>query len=297
MENPEGKISESSAEGEKKTGGNGIQKDAPLYAGPHTEEEYATAVRGTEEMFQKTIDVFGLNTGEGARLQQKMQEELGNLKNRYENRPLAPSIFVDARYEQFVPEEFSQNPFQYFETHGVNVKSGEMVRDESGRVREDPTAVKDMEWRSDKGEILAVVGKRVNSEKGQVRKTGNPLHEFNAMARAEAFGLPGARPIARAHQENGDLLVMERIQGMRLPELTQWMQSLSPGVVSSIQNQVAARVEQMKPQFERAGIQREWNMKDMVIDVDPHTYAVRSVIPTDWEKTKLIDPPSMGGAS
>jgi hypothetical protein len=35
------------------------------------------------------------------------------------------------------------------------------------------------------------------------------------------------------------------------------------------------------------GIRRPWNLKDMILQLDPETHTVRAVIPVDWEQAKL----------
>ena len=67
-----------------------------------------------------------------------------------ESEPKA-KIEVESGLDGFVPDEFRQNPVEYFESRGQNIKSGEIKRDETGRVREDPTAVKELPVWTDAG--------------------------------------------------------------------------------------------------------------------------------------------------
>jgi len=41
-----------------------------------------------------------------------------------------PEITVESDYDVFIPNEFRENPFGYFESEGKNIKSGEIKIDE-----------------------------------------------------------------------------------------------------------------------------------------------------------------------
>lgn len=219
------------------------------------------------------------------------------MPEKFESKELNLQVYVDAEYEKFVPLEFRLDPFGYFEKKGKNVKSGEIRRDDSGRVRDDPTAVKDMTWVADDGSQIEVVGKKVNIKKGHVAKTNNPLHEFTVLTRAHEFNLPCAKPIARA--ENGDehLLVTERIKGFRLSSGSKIEEILrekrfDARSLADFKAQAEEIMTELQKKFEGAGIIRTWALKDMVVDVDFENKKIISLIPTDWERTKLIEPKS-----
>lgn len=216
------------------------------------------------------------------------------MEERFENNE-QPGVFIDAEYEKFVPQEFKADPFTYFEDHGVNIKSGEKKVDENGKVREDPTAVKDMEWTALDGEKIDVVGKKVNTEKAQIAKTGNPLHEFEVLTRAQEFGLPCAKPIARAEKDNEHLLITERIDGIRLSSIAETKRSIAENNLTQddlddIISQATAIMEDLERKYRVAGIIRKWNIKDMVLNIDYESKKIKSLIPTDWERTKLVTP-------
>ena len=44
----------------------------------------------------------------------------------------------------------------------------------------------------------------------------------------------------------------------------------------------------MKSLFEQSGVVRGWKLKDMVFQIDVENKKVISVVPTDWERTKII---------
>lgn len=123
---------------------------------------------------------------------------------------------MELAFAECVPQEFLSDPVGYFEREGRNIKTGEVKRDETGRVREDPTAVKDFPvWRNAQGIEIQVVGKRVNPAKGMVGELGDPLHEYKILKQLAQMGLPAAKPVATAEQVGTHIIVMERIPGIR----------------------------------------------------------------------------------
>jgi len=204
-------------------------------------------------------------------------------------------VFSDSEIRKFVPPEFQSDPFSYFERSGINIKKGKVKRDETGKVREDPTAVKDMVWQAEDGSQLNVVGKRVNREKAQIAKTGNPLHEFEVLTRAAEFDLPCARPIAHAEQNGEHLLIMEKIEGFRIANSREIKTALkdhnfSQKDIEDLKEQATTIMDDLKKRYEAAGILRSWALKDMVVEIDFESKKIISLIPTDWERTKLVPP-------
>ncbi len=202
-----------------------------------------------------------------------------------------PTIVTEKSFEDFVPKQFRTDPIGYFESQGVNIKSGDLVRDETGRVREDPTAVKDLPvWSNAAGQELYVVGKRVNTHKSKVGKTGDPFYEYGIMEIAQEFGLPASRPIAKVSYEQEHLIVMTRIPGLGWNDknaIFARVAGLSEEDIKELKHQVQAIMARLREQYERVGIYREWDLKDMILDVNLENKVVNSVTPTDWEKTKI----------
>ncbi len=192
--------------------------------------------------------------------------------------------------EDFVPEEFKNEPIKYFEEKGKNVKSGEIKHHEDGTVREDPTAVKDFpEWKNPSGEKIKVVGKRVNAEKAQVGQTGDLFHEYKVMELVTDVGLPAPRLIAKAEQNNQYLFVMERATGIRWNERTQILREsgMSEADIENWQQKARDKMQALGDVFEEYGILRGWKEQDMVFDIDEQTKEIKKITPTDWERTKI----------
>lgn len=200
-------------------------------------------------------------------------------------------VEVESSYEVFVPEEFKQNPLGYFESQGKNIKSGEVKRDETGRVREDPTAVKELPmWADGNGNELHTIGKRVNIEKGKVGESGDPFYEYRVMKIVSEAGLPTPRPIAKVEQSGAHLIVMEKVQGigwydkdaMRLKE-----KGYTDQDIETLKRQAEEQMSKIQARFEEAGVQRGWKLKDMIFDIDIEGKTIRGITPVDWERTKI----------
>lgn len=192
--------------------------------------------------------------------------------------------------ESFVPEEFKSEPAKYFEEKGENVKSGEIKHHEDGTVREDPTAVKDLpDWENASGEKIKVVGKRINAEKAQVGKTGDPFHEYKVIELVTDAGLPAPRLIAKAEQNNQYLFIMERVAGIRWSERTQILREsgMSEEAIENWQQKAREKMQTLGDVFEEYGIRRGWKEQDMIFDIDEQTKEIKKITPTDWERTKI----------
>ncbi|MCW1948912.1 MAG: hypothetical protein KIH89_000465 [Candidatus Shapirobacteria bacterium] len=212
--------------------------------------------------------------------------------NTQENSP-KPKVEVESGFSDFVPQEFLDDPAGYFESEGKNIKTGEIKYDETGRVREDPTAVKDLPvWRNEKGTEIQAVGKRVNTMKGSVGESGDPFHEYKILERLAQMGLPAAKPVAKAEQAGVHIIVMERVPGIRWSEkdsLKLKENGYTDEDIATLMVEAEQRMNQLKAQFDEAGVIRGWKLKDMVFEVDIESKKITSMVPTDWERTKIIE--------
>lgn len=202
-----------------------------------------------------------------------------------------PVVQIEAEYADFVPVEFKEDPFTYFEKYGVNAKQGLIQRDQMGKIKEDPTAVKILpDWLNSAGEKVAVIAKRINPNKGKVKKYGDPLYEYKMLKIAKAAGFRVAEPIALAQQENKTLLVMEKLAGFSwheqdIKKLREY--GYSDEDLASIQSQAELLTADLSRRFAEEGIIRMWHLKDMMVDIDIENKKVRGVIPIDWERTEI----------
>lgn len=219
-----------------------------------------------------------------------MSFENPTFESRKELEPKA-RIEVESGYNSFVPKEFKQNPIDYFERMGRNIKPGEIKRDESGKVREDPTAVKEFPvWSDTDGNELRTIGKRVNLDKGKVGEFGDPFYEYKIMGTVNSVGLPAPKPVAKVEQKGAHLIIMERVEGAGWYEkdaLKLKEGGYNDEDIEDLKQQAEKQMDKLKKRFEEAGIIRSWKLKDMIFDIDIENKKIRNIVPTDWERTKI----------
>lgn len=207
-----------------------------------------------------------------------------------------PKHLIDSKLEfsEFVPDDFKNHPFEYFEQKGVNIKSGEIKYKETGEISDDPTAVKELpEWKNSTGNTLNVIAKRVNIEKSQVRHSGDPFYEYHIMELANELDLPCVEPIAKIESEGQFMFLTKKTNGItRLDDYIKHLQEngWSQGDILSIKNQAEEMMNKIKEQYDAVGIMRKWELKDMVCNIDFEKKSIISATPTDFEKTKIDHP-------
>ena len=214
-------------------------------------------------------------------------------QNNNQEKIFASKVEIKPKFANFVPEEFLNNPVGYFEREGKNIKTGEKKIDEEGMVREDPTAVKDLPvWKNKDGREILTVGKKVNIDKGAVAESNDPFYEYKILERLAKIGLPAAKPIAKVEQDGVHIIVMERIPGIRWPEkenLKLKEQGFSDEDILALMAEAEQKMNELKIRFEQSGIVREWKLKDMIFQIDFENKKITAVIPTDWERTKIVE--------
>lgn len=219
-------------------------------------------------------------------------ENFPHLKNNTEENISLPKVEVEPEYAEIVPQEFLNDPAGYFEREGKNIKSGEIKYDESGIIRDDPTAVKDLPvWKNAEGTEIQTVGKRVNSAKGAIGESDDPFYEYKILKLLAQMGLPAAKPIAKSEQANNHIIVMERIPGLRWSEKDSLIFAEKGNThedFTSLLSQAEEKMNELKVRFDGAGVIRKWELKDMVFQIDIENKKLISVVPTDWERTTIL---------
>ncbi|MFA6601504.1 MAG: hypothetical protein WCT02_01395 [Candidatus Paceibacterota bacterium] len=220
-------------------------------------------------------------------------EKFPNTQNNAREDAPKPKVEIEPEFAAFMPQEFLDDPAGYFEREGKNIKTGEIKYDEAGAVREDPTAVKDLPvWKNAEGTEIQTVGRRVNTAKGAVGESNDPFHEYKILERLAQMGLAAAKPIAKAEQSGTHIIVMERIPGLRWSErdsLNLKKRGYSDEDIAALMAEAEQRMSELKTQFDEAGVVRGWKLKDMVFEVDVENKKITSMVPTDWERTKIVE--------
>jgi len=196
------------------------------------------------------------------------------------------TLELEGLLEPFLAPAFVADPMKYFHEHGSAVRAGDVTYDEAGRITDDPTAVADFPvWRNHRGEEIRVVCKRVNRHKSGVRRSGDPFYEYRVLQLVRELGFVTARPLARIGQRGDYFIVTEKVEGLR------WVRRWDGGLKKSARARIRAEAETIMLRLEAAlagaGVRRPWNIKDMILQLDPGTYAVQAVIPVDWERARL----------
>lgn len=198
-------------------------------------------------------------------------------------------VKLKGEYEALVPEEFKRSPFLYFESHGIPVKKGEIKRDDKGRVKEDPTAVRYFpEWKDGERSLL-VVAKKVNDKKGMLAETGEPLYEYNLLEYMCSLDLPVPKPVGYAEGERGAIFLMEKVKGLPWSELQRLQEKgWTQNELGTLLSNARERMEELAKRFEQYNIKRSWKLKDMVFEVDQENHRLNGLIPTDFERTRVV---------
>ncbi len=205
----------------------------------------------------------------------------------FESKPPFMIEIKNGEYKKIFPEEFMNNPFVYVNRYGKNIKKGEKKINETGRVREDPDAVKDLPvWEKD-GKKIHCVAKMINPEKGEVGLSSNPFYEYEVLEYLEQQGLPAAKPIAKIESSTKSFFLSEKIEGIRWSEkniLSEWTDEEKERIKGAIEQ----KMNNLKELFEKHGVIRTWKLKDMVFQIDFEKRELINLVPTDWERTKII---------
>jgi hypothetical protein len=196
------------------------------------------------------------------------------------------TLELDSSLEPFLPPAFVADPMKYFHEHGSAVQAGDVTYDEAGRITDDPTAVADFPvWRNRRGDEIRVVCKRVNRHKSGVRRSGDPFYEYRVLQLVRELGFVTARPVARFGQGSDYFIVTERVEGLRW--VRRWDSGLKRPARAHMRAQAEALMLRLAAALADAGVRRPWNIKDMILQLDPDTHAVQAVIPVDWERARL----------
>lgn len=218
-------------------------------------------------------------------------EQFPNIQKNTQENIHSPKVDIEPDFFEFVPQEFLNNPVGYFEHTGKNIKTGDIKYDEEGEVREDPTAVKDLpNWKNTKGKEIRTIGKRINTSKGVTGESNNPFHEYQILEKLAQMKLPAARPIAKAEQAGTHIIIMERIPGIRWSEkssLNLKEKGYSDEDIADLLTDAEDKMNALKRRFDEAGIIRSWKLKDMVFEIDTENKKIKSMLPTDWERTRI----------
>jgi hypothetical protein len=205
-------------------------------------------------------------------------------------------IEIESEYQDFIPEDFYSDPEAYIQKYGKNIKFGDTEYSDTGRIKEDPNAVKDLPaWEDGKGGTLDTVVKKVNLNKGEVGKAGNPWHyEYDILHLAQKIGLPGVKPVGKIERGEDYYFLMTKAPGIRVvgeefeKNYAEIKNNFSADEFRMLEDKIQKERVSIMQQYEEVGIYRnKLKLEDVVVDFNKETLELHSVTPVDWERAKV----------
>jgi hypothetical protein len=199
-------------------------------------------------------------------------------------------VEIEPGYEPFIPELFREQPVEYFESVGQNIKTVDVRWEDDTQPRVSSTAVKELPvWTDEQGKELHAVAKRVDSTKGHPA-SGDTFYEYRVIQTVHEAGLPAPKLIAKAQQQGIGVFVMEKVEGVswyNKDELNLDRKGYSNDEITELYSQAETMMNEMKAKFDQAGIAREWKLRDMIFNIDHSQKKILSMTPTDWGRTEI----------
>lgn len=191
-------------------------------------------------------------------------------------------------YAPLVPLELRQDPLGYFERLGTPMKGGEKKYDKKGSLRDDPGAVRQLpDWKA-KDRIVTPIAKRANRGKSMLKETGEPLYEYNLLSYIQSLGLPAPKPIGFFENEQDSIFLMEKVAGYTKKELDVAVSEWSVGDINQLKQDTERAMTELENLFLVNGLQRSWKVNDMVFQIDVANRRLARLIPTDFERTRVL---------
>ena len=194
------------------------------------------------------------------------------------------TIRIQEEYAKLLPEQFIQNPKEFFATHGTLLKGSKG----EGEFPDEEVILFKLQ---DDTEIVA---KRI-----ELRKAKEARKEFSILIAAKKAGLPTAEPvgfISGKEDKDNSYLLMKKLEGISGRNFDRYLEGLdrfSPEKIKDIMEEIAEKNKAMAALFrETLKIDKRWRIKDTMIEFNEETGEVGNVIPIDWERAKEYDPTS-----
>lgn len=194
------------------------------------------------------------------------------------------AIRIREDYAKLLPPEFLHDPKTYFIEHGELLKGS---RGEGEYPDEEIVLFR----LNDGTEIVA--------KKIELRKAKEARKEFSILISAKKAGLPTAEPVgflSGKEEIDGSYLLMKKIEGRSGRKFEKELRQsgkYTEEKISEIMEVVAEKNREMAELFRTTlKIDKNWKIKDTIIEFNEETGEVGSVIPIDWERAKEYNPNS-----
>lgn len=192
------------------------------------------------------------------------------------------TIRIRQEYAKLLPEEFIEDPKQFFTQHGELLKGSKG----EGQYPDEEVILFKL---SDGTEIVA---KRI-----ELRKAKEARKEFSILIFAKKAGLPTAEPVgflSGKEDQDGSYLLMKKIEGRSGRKFEKELREsgkYSDDQIKNIMQQVAEKNKEMAELFRTTlKIDKRWRIKDTIIEFNEETGDVGSVVPIDWERVQNYNP-------
>ena len=188
-------------------------------------------------------------------------------------------ITVNADVQTALPPEFVADPVDYIR------KNGKILKQSSKEKYSDEEIIQ-----INLGGQEVIVKRVVGSKKIKVAKT-----ELAIDLAAQSAGLSGARAfgfLTAKDKQQGDYLLMDKVDGVPLIHfMLEARNKLGPTEAEAIRLVVNEHIKNIAAGYrEKLGIDKNWQIKDFMIDFDWDKKTVKSITPLDWERVKLYEP-------
>ncbi|MCR4275006.1 MAG: hypothetical protein NUW02_03100 [Candidatus Campbellbacteria bacterium] len=192
------------------------------------------------------------------------------------------------KYASLVPLELRQDPLGYFERLGTPMKSGEKKYDKEGSLRDDPGAVRQLPDWEEGDRVVTPIAKWTNREKSMLKETGEPLYEYNLLSYIQSLGLPAPKPIGFFESEQNSIFLMEKVDGYTKKELDVAVSGWSAEDIHQLKQDTEREMVDLQNLFLANGLQRSWKANDMIFQIDFVNRRLVRLIPTDFERTRVL---------
>jgi len=194
------------------------------------------------------------------------------------------AIRIRQDYAKYLPKEFLDNPKTFFTEHGELLKGS---RGEGEYPDEEVILFK------------LVDGTEIVAKKIELRKAKEARKEFSILISAKKAGLPTAEPVgflSGKEESDGSYLLMKKIEGRSGRKFEKELRQSGKYTeerITEIMAVVAEKNREMAELFKTTlKIDKNWKIKDTIIEFNEETGEVGSVIPIDWERAKDYNPNS-----
>ncbi len=191
-------------------------------------------------------------------------------------------------YASLVPPELKQDPLGYFERFGIPMKGGEKKYDKKGSLRDDPSAVRQLPDWKEGDRIVTPVAKKTNRGKSMLKETGEPLYEYNLLLYIQSLGLPAPKPIGFFENEQESIFLMEKANGYTKKELDVVISEWGAEDIQQLKKDTEREMANLQKLFLANNLERSWKLNDMVFQVDVVNRRLTGLIPTDFERTRVL---------